>query len=327
MKAVLVDESNPETPLTWSEVPDPRLGSGEVLVDVHATALNRADLGQRAGRYPPPPGAPDILGLEMAGRVRETAPDVDGWLPGDEVMALLPGGGYAEMVSVPAPLLMPVPSGLGLQAAAGIPEVFLTAFSALFLEGRVESGETVLLHGGASGVGTAAIQMAKRAGCTVFVTAGSNEKIEACLGLGADQAVNYREEDFEERMRVATGGGGVDMILDIVGKDYFERNLRLLRTLGRIVFIATLSGSKVEVDIMDLARRRLQLIGATLRARPLEEKVALTRAFQERFGPDLESGAIRPVIDRVLPIERVEEAHEYMRANRNIGKIVLAIRD
>jgi tumor protein p53-inducible protein 3 len=325
MKAITVGERSEGAPLRWAPVPDPELVAGGVLVDVHATALNRADLLQRAGKYSPPPGTSEVLGLEMAGVVRELGAGVTGWSVGDRVCALLPGGGYAERVVAPAPMLMPVPGSLTLEQAAGLPEVFLTAHSALFREGRLAQGENVLVHAGASGVGTAAIQLAARSGCRVFATAGSSEKTAACESLGARLAVDYREEDFAERISAELSGGGVDVIVDFVGKAYFERNLRLLNTRGRLVYLATLSGSRVELDIRRLMSKRLELVGATLRGRPMEEKVELKDEFLARFGADLESGAVKPVIDRTFPIEQAEAAHEYMRENRNIGKIILTV--
>jgi tumor protein p53-inducible protein 3 len=312
--------------MKWSEVQPPEMRADDVLVDVHATALNRADLLQRAGKYPPPPGASEILGLEMAGVVREVGATITGVSVGDRVCALLPGGGYAEQAVVPGGMLIPVPDSLSMEEAAGLPEVFLTAFSALFWEGRLEDGEMVLIHAGASGVGTAAIQLAKRAGSRVFATAGSRQKIEACEELGAELAVNYREEDFEPRIRDALDGGGIDVVIDMVGKNYFDRNLRIMNKRGRLVFVSAQSGSHIELEIRDLMAKRLELIGATLRSRPVEEKVALKEAFLKRFGGDLTRGDIRPVIDRSFPIEQAEEAHKYMREKRNIGKIVLTIR-
>ncbi|HEX7002964.1 MAG TPA: NAD(P)H-quinone oxidoreductase [Trueperaceae bacterium] len=325
MKAIVVGSQEAGAPLTWSEISPPSLGPGEVLVDVHATALNRADLLQRAGKYPPPPGASEILGLEMAGTVRRQGEGASGWSEGDRVCALLPGGGYAEQVSVPADMLIPVPPGMSMAQAAALPEAFLTAYSALFWEGRLKDGEKVLIHAGASGVGTAAIQLARRAGCRVFATAGSPQKTAACESLGAELGINYREQDFEERIGAHLGGSGVDVIIDMVGKDYFEKNLRLMNKRGRLVFVSAQSGNSVGLNIRELMAKRLELIGATLRVRPVEEKVALKDSFLGRFGSDLEAGEVKPVIDRVFPIAQVEEAHRFMSEKRNIGKIVLAI--
>ena len=322
MRAIVHDPDHFDAPLEWREVPDPVPVAGEVLVEVHAAALNRADLMQRAGQRPHA-RASEILGLEMAGRVRSTAPDVTGWRAGDRVCALLPGGGYAELATVPAAMLMRVPERLSLTAAAGVPEVFLTAFSALFWEGRLQPGETVMIHAGASGVGTAAIQMARRAGATVIATAGGPRKVAACTELGAHLALDRHTTDFAPA--VADAFGGVDVIIDMVGEAYYARNIALLKTLGRMVFVAAQSGHRFPVDVYDLTSKRLSLIGTTLRSRPVEEKVRLTRAFEERFGDDLASGAIRPVIDRVVPVQEVAAAHAAMEANENIGKIVLAM--
>jgi tumor protein p53-inducible protein 3 len=341
MKAVVVGDG-PEAPLHWADVPDPDLREGEVLVEVAAAALNRADLMQRAGRYPPPPGASEIMGLEMAGRVVAWGDGVSGWAVGDRVCALLPGGGYAELVSVPADMLVRVPERMTLVEAAAVPEVYLTAYSALFWEGRAQPGEVVLVHAGASGVGTAALQLATRAGCRAFATAGGSEKVAACTRLGAELAVDRHAEDFEARIREhlgervprrhvgpggASGPGGVDVIIDMVGKDYFERNLRLLNVRGRLVFVAAQSGPDVPLSIYALTSKRLELVGATLRARSVAEKVALKDEFLVRFGADLASGVIAPVVDRVFPVAEVEAAHGYMAANRNIGKVVLVMRE
>ena len=342
MRAIVINDPGPASRLRWVEVPDPILGSGEVLVEVHATALNRADLMQRAGRYPPPPGASEVLGLEMAGRIAALGEGVVGWSVGERVCSLMPGGGYAELAAVPASMLMRVPERLSMAEAAGLPEVFLTAFSALFREGRSQPGEVVLIHAGASGVGTAAIQMASRAGCRVLTTVGGPAKAAACRELGAELAINRFLEDFEESVRahlgaepaprnVGPGGvgppGGVDVIVDMVGKDYFERNLRLLNVLGRRVFVSAQSGADVPLKITALSSKRLSLIGATLRARSVAEKGELSRAFLERFGDDLAEGGVRPIIDSTFPIQQAEEAHTFMAANRNIGKIVLVVKE
>lgn len=323
MKAIQV---RPDGSLAWDDAPAPTHGPEDVLVDVHATALNRADLSQRAGKYPPPPGASAILGLEMAGVIRAVGHDVSGWSPGDAVCALLPGGGYAEQAAVPAPMLMPVPVGWTMAEAAAMPETFYTAFLNLFLEARLAAGETVLIHGGASGVGTSAIQLAREAGCRVLATAGEPRKVERCRELGAELAVNYRERDFAEAVRDHVGGEGVDVILDMVGADYLERNVNLLATGGRLVFIATLSGREGAVDIRALMAKRAMLKGSTLRPRPLAEKIRIRDAFVARFWTALQDGRVRPVIDRVLPIERADEAHAAMRAFENVGKIVLEVR-
>lgn len=287
-------------------------------IDVRATAVNRADLLQRAGRYPPPPGASEILGLECAGVVSEVGPDVRGWSVGDRAMALLAGGGYAEEVVVDAGSAMRVPDALSDEEAAAIPEVFLTAFLNLFLLARLRDGETVLIHGGGSGVGTAATTLAKLAGARVIVTAGSREKCERCLAHGADVAIDYREEDFVERAR------GANVILDHIGARYLPRDLDALATDGRVVIIGSMGGERVaEVDVVKLLGKRAQIIGSTLRSRSVEDKAAIVEAFLARFGADLEAGRIRPVIHTVLPLERADDAHDLMEASEHFGKIVL----
>ena len=322
MKAIVVNE---DRSLSWTEVPDPSCAPGEVLVETRYTALNRADLMQRAGNYPVPVGASEVLGLELSGVVLETN-GPSAWRPGDRVCALLSGGGYAERACVPERLLMPIPKGWSLAEAAGMPEVFYTAFLNLFIEAGLKGGERVLIHGGASGVGTAAIQLAREAGCEVFATAGTPAKVARCRDLGASTAVNYREQDFAEVVAEKTNGEGVDVILDMVGADYFERNLSSLATGGRLVFISSLSGSKVELDIRKLMAKRASIKGSTLRARPLEEKVALKEAFTQQFWEALERGRIEPVIDRVFKVQDAEKAHDYMRENKNIGKLLLEVR-
>jgi putative PIG3 family NAD(P)H quinone oxidoreductase len=326
MKAILVNKNQKGHPLVWAETADPAYDAQEVLVDVHAAALNRADLMQRAGSYPPPPGASDILGLDMAGRIAALGPEVPGWRIGDRVCALLAGGGYAERVAVPYQMLMPIPEEWTFNMAAALPEVFLTAFVNLFMEASFQPGETVLMHGGASGVGTAAIQLVREGGGLVVITASTEEKINRCRELGAELAINYEADDFVERVRAFTGGQGVDIILDIVGADYFARNLSLLRTRGRLVFISTLSGSQVELDIRPVMGRRLRLIGSVLRSRSLEEKVEIKERFMQRFWPALEKGTIKPLIDSVFPIQEANAAHQRMAENENIGKIILEVR-
>ncbi len=326
MKAIHVDGSKTDRPLVWQETADPTVGSEEVLVDIHATALNRADLMQRAGNYPPPPGASDILGLEMAGVIAAVGAAVQGWQVGDRVCALLPGGGYAERVAVPHQMLMPIPAGWDLITAAGLPEVYLTAFVNLYMEANLQPGETVLVHGGASGVGTAAIQLLKTSGNPVIITAGSADKCAACTKLGADLAINYREEDFVERVRSFTDGKGVDVIMDMVGADYLEKNLSLLKLKGRLVFISTLSGGQTAIDLRQLMGKRLRLIGSVLRSRTLAEKIAIKENFMARFWSQVENDTIKPVIDTVYPMAQVNKAQQQMAENRNIGKLVLQVR-
>jgi putative PIG3 family NAD(P)H quinone oxidoreductase len=326
MKAIHVDTTHSSRPLLWQDAPDPVAGPDEVIVDIHATALNRADLMQRAGNYPPPPGASAILGLEMAGVISTVGSEVREWQVGDRVCALLPGGGYAEQVAVPQQMLMPIPSNWSFVQAGAMPEVYLTAFVNLYLEAALQPGETVLVHGGASGVGTAAIQLLHATGNPVIVTVSSAEKCAACRALGANLAINYTAEDFVERVQEYTNGQGVDVILDMVGAAYLQRNLSLLRTKGRLVFISMLSGGQTEINLGTLMGRRLRLIGSVLRGRALEEKIAIKERFMERFWPQLEAGMIQPVIDSVYPITGANEAHGRMADNQNIGKIVLAIK-
>lgn len=326
MKAIHVDATQEGRPLLWQETNDPALAADEVLVEIHATALNRADLSQRAGNYPPPPGASEILGLEMAGVISALGANVAGWPVGERVCALLPGGGYAEQVAVPQQMLMPIPEGWSFVQAAAVPEVFLTAYVNLYMEANLQPGETVLVHGGASGVGTAAIQMCKQSGNPVFVTAGADDKCRRCEELGATLAVNYRTSDWAEAVRTATNGAGVDVILDMVGANYLSQNVGLLRLKGRLVFISTLSGSRAEIDLRHLMGRRLRLIGSVLRSRSLAEKVEIKERFMQQFWPHLLSGEIVPVIDCVLPIQQANEAQQLMAENRNIGKIVLTVR-
>jgi putative PIG3 family NAD(P)H quinone oxidoreductase len=326
MKAIVVQTEKEDRPLVWQEVANPTCAADEVLVDIHATALNRADLMQRAGNYPPPPGASDILGLEMAGQIVEIGADVTGWETGDRVCALLAGGGYAEQANIPHQLLMPIPNGWSFEQAAAVPEVFYTAYVNLFMEASLQKGETVLIHGGASGVGTAGIQLAHQAGCRVFVTAGTDEKAAHCIELGAELAVNYKKEDFAERIRAYTNGEGVDVILDMVGAAYLERNLRLLKLRGRLVFISMLSGARTEINLGALMGRRLRLIGSVLRSRSVAEKIEIKRRFMEQFWPLLVDGTIQPIIDSVYPVGQANQAHAHMAANKNVGKIILKVR-
>jgi tumor protein p53-inducible protein 3 len=322
MKAIVV-QSNKS--FVWQDVPDPCLKAHEALAEVHYSALNRADLSQRDGKYPPPPGESDILGLELSGVIRSLPEDSKGWNVGDKVCALLSGGGYAELAAVPVDMLMPVPKNWTLQEAAGLPEVFFTAFLNLFLEARLQAGEKVLIHGGASGVGTAAIQLTREAGCEVFTTVGSEDKATFCKTLGANYVINYKEQDFSEITREATHGRGVDVILDMVGANYFERNIDSLTINGRLVFIATLGGTQTNLDIRKLMAKRITLKGSTLRARPLAEKVAVKQAFIEKFWEGLERKRIKAIIDSVFDIRDAEKAHAKMQANENIGKILLEV--
>ena len=320
MKAIIVQSDHS---LAWQEVQTPAPRPDEVLIEVRAAGVNRADLAQRSGNYPPPPGASEILGLEVAGEIVELGNNVADWNVGDRVCVLLTGGGYAERVTAPASLLMPIPEGWSFEEAGGMPEVFFTAFLNLFLEGNLQGDETALIHGGASGVGTAGVQLAKAAGCRVFTTAGTDEKVETCSKLGADLAINYREEDFAERVKEVAEG--VDVVLDMVGADYLARNIELLNLNGRLVFIATLSGKEADIDIRKLMGKRLTLKGSTLRSRPLKEKVRVKERFTAQFWSKLEAGEIKPVIHEVFAVQDAEKAHDVMRANKNIGKLLLKV--
>lgn len=325
MKAIVVHRAEGAEPpsLQWEDVPDPICGPEEVMVDVRAAAVNRADLSQAQGNYPPPPGVTDVLGLEMAGVITGVGDEVQGWQSGDRVCALLPGGGYAEKAAVDADMLLRLPDDWAFEQGAAVPEVWYTAYVNLFLEGQLQAEETVLLHAGGSGVGTAAIQLAREAGARVFITAGAPEKLERGRELGASLAVNYKEEDFTGPVLAATGGEGVEMILDPVGADYFARNLRLLKENGRLVQIGLLSGAQAEINLGRVLGKSLRIIGSRLRPRPLSEKIEITRRFKEEVWPLLVSGTVEPIIDSVFPLEQAGDAHEYVRQNRNIGKVIL----
>jgi putative PIG3 family NAD(P)H quinone oxidoreductase len=312
--------------LTWREVPDVEAGRHEVVIDVVATAVNRADLRQREGFYPPPPGASDIIGLECSGHIAALGPDVQGWEVGQPVCALLPGGGYAEKVAVHADHVLPVPAGISVLHAAALPEVCCTVWSTVFMLGRLVRGETILVHGGGSGIGTAAVQLARHAGARVMVTAGSSAKLERCRELGADVLINYRDEDFVERSRAATDGRGVDMVLDHIGGEYLPRNVESLAVGGRLVSIGIQLGSRGDLDIGMLLRKRASVLGATLRSRPDEEKTAIVREVRDNVWPAIATGDVVPVIDRILPVERVAEAHELVAGSGHVGKVLLQVR-
>jgi putative PIG3 family NAD(P)H quinone oxidoreductase len=325
MKGIVVHNDGKQPQLVWEEVPDVTYGPAEVLVAVRATAVNRADLAQARGNYPPPPGASEILGLEMAGEIEAVGEAVTDWAVGDRVCALLPGGGYAEKAAVPAAMLLRLPDEWSFAQGAAVPEVWLTAFVNLFLEGNLEKGETVLIHAGGSGVGTAAIQLAHAVEARVFMTAGAPEKLKKGRDLGADLTINYKEQDFYEAIMVATDGEGVNLILDPVGADYLARNVALLRPFGRLVLIGLLSGSRGELELSHVLRKRLRLVGSTLRTRPPAEKISITSEFEVRFWPMLVSGELKPIIDTTFPLAEAQAAHEYVRQNRNIGKVVLTL--
>ncbi len=326
MRAIVFDQPGDETVLRPGEVAPPPLGPGELRLRVFATALNRADLLQRQGKYPPPPGASAVLGLECAGEVIEMGAGVRGWKVGDRAMALLAGGGYAEEAVVAAGCAMPVPDLMPFEEAAAFPEAFLTVFLTVFRLGGLRAGGSVLVHGGGSGIGTAAITLVKAVGGSVIVTAGSDDKCVRCLGLGADAAVNYRTGDFVAAAREATGGRGVDVVLDSIGAPYFERNLAALARGGKLLLIAVMGGHAAEVDLREVLSRRLSIIGSTLRSRSLEEKTGLVAAFLDRFGRLLAAYQLRPVIDRVLPLEQAAEAHRLMASSAHFGKLVLRVR-
>lgn len=324
MRAIVVQDGSGE--LRWAEVATPAPGPETVLVEVRATAVNRADLLQRRGLYPPPKGESDILGLEVAGVIAAVGASVTRWRAGDRVCCLLGGGGYAELVTVHQELVLPIPERLSFEEAAAVPEVFYTAFLNLVLEGGLQKGERVLVHAGGSGVGTAAIQLARHLGAAVFVTAGSADKLERCRALGAQAAIDYKREDFGARVAELTGGEGVDVILDCVGGAYLERNLRALRTRGRLVVIGLMGGTTAEINLAPLVAKRLRVIGSVLRSRPLAEKIAITEAFRAHVLPLLASGELKPIVDGVYPIAEAAAAHEHVAANRNFGKVVLRVR-
>jgi len=324
MRAALITEPGGPEVFQLEEIPDPEFGPDDVLVAVHATALNRADLLQRMGRYPGPPGTRDDLpGLEMAGIVEAVGDRVVGWQPGDRVMALLSGGGYGSKVVVHERLLMPIPAKLDFQQAASIPEVFLTAYDALFAQCELAMGENVLVHAAGSGVGTAAIQLASSQSCQIFGTAGTTEKLERAAELGLSVGINYHESDFSDVVLDRTDGDGVQVVLDVIGAPYWEQNLRSLSIRGRMVIVGTMGGAKLEVNIGALMGKRLRVHGTVLRARSLEEKATLTQKFVDRILPLFQNERLSPIVDRVFPLEEVSEAHRYMETNANFGKIVL----
>jgi len=325
MRAVIVDQPGDPEVMRLAEVPDPVAQPGEVVLRVHATAVNRADLLQRLGFYPPPPGASQTIGLEASGEVEALGDGVEGWRPGDPACALLAGGGYAEKVAVPAGQLMPPPAGMDLTTAAAVPEAFLTAHDNLATRARLRPGETVLIHGGTGGVGTAAIQIARRLGARVLATAGSPERVAICRELGADDAIDHTTEDFVARARELTGGEGVDVILDVMGAAYLERNLQALARDGRLVVIGLQGGLRAEVDLNTMMARRVSLISTTLRSRPVEQKADIARRVVAELWPGFADGTLRPVIDRVLPLAEVVEAHRAMAQGGHVGKIVLRV--
>jgi len=325
VKAVMAVRPGDAAVLQLVELPSPLPGPGEVLIRVVATALNRADLLQRQGRYPPPPGASEVLGLECAGEIVQVGEGVPSTRLGERVMALLAGGGYAEEAVAPAGCALPIPPAFSWEEAAALPEAALTVFLTVFQLARLRPGETLLVHGGGSGIGTMAIAMGREAGAEVVVTAGTPEKCNRCRELGAREAICYREEDFAERLRDLTAGRGIDVILDPVGAPYLARNLAVLAQGGRLVLIATMGGGEATIDLRTVLRKHLAIIGSTLRSRPTAEKEALAAAFLASFGEALEAGRLRPVIDSVYPLAEVAEAHRRMATSAHLGKIVLRV--
>lgn len=322
MRAIVFDQPGGPEVLRYGEAPDPQPGPGEMLVQVRATAANRADVLQRRGAYPPPAGASPILGLELAGEVVSAAGQ---WRVGDRVMAVVAGGGYAELAAVPVDVAIPVPDTMSWEEAGAIPEVFLTAFLNLFTLGRLQNGERVLIHAAASGVGTAAIQLARAAGARVFATAGSDDKLAYCRELGAEVTMNYRSQSFAEVVRAETGGQGVNLVLDFVGAPYWEGNMAALALYGRLMLIGFLGGSRAQLDLGPILAKSLTVSGTTLRRTPLPQKAELARAFAAFALPRFAHGELRPIIDSVYPLRDAAEAHRAMEANRNIGKIVLRV--
>ena len=324
MRYIAVTEPGGVDVLALKETATPEPGPGEVLIKVSASGVNRGDIAQRKGIYPSPPGAPEWPGLEVAGVVADVGNGVEAWSVGDKVCALLPGGGYAEYALAAASECLPVPAGLSMAEAACLPETCMTVWSNVVGRGCLQPGERFLVHGGTSGIGTMAIQLMKQFGAIVYATAGSHEKVAVCRDLGADFAVNYREDDFVELMLHESKGKGVDVILDIVGGDYLRRNMKLAAVEGRIINIAVQGGSKAEVNIAAVMMKRLTLTGSTLRAREPEFKAALTREVRERVWPWVESGAVKPVLCQAFPAEKVAEAHQLMESSRHVGQLVLA---
>jgi putative PIG3 family NAD(P)H quinone oxidoreductase len=324
MRAVVITSPGEPDVLKLTEVPDPVPGPGEVLVDVAAAGVNRADVLQRMGFYPPPPGAPPYPGLECSGRISTLGAGVTVWQPGDEVCALLGGGGYAEQVAVPQGQLLPVPEGVSLIDAAGLPETACTVYATVFQQARLTPGETILVHGGAGGIGTMAIQLAKSFGARVICTAGTPVKLERCTELGADLAVSYIRDDFVSAVDVFTGGRGADVILDIVGGPYLARNVAALATGGRLLVVSTQGGTSAELDLQMLMRKRASILASTLRARPPAEKAAIVAGVREQVWPLISAGRVQPVTDRVLPMADAAEAHQVLEQGTHVGKILLA---
>ncbi|MBD5830591.1 NAD(P)H-quinone oxidoreductase [Janibacter melonis] len=323
MRAIEITEPGEPDVLQVTEVERPVAGPSQVVVDVAAAGVNRADLFQRKGAYPPPPGASPLPGLEVSGTVAEIGEGVEGLAVGDEVCALLDGGGYAEAVAVAATQVLPVPAGVSLVDAAGLPEVVCTVWSNVFMTAVLQPGETLLIHGGSSGIGTTAIQLAKAAGARVAVTAGSQAKLDACRELGADILISYKDEDFVERLKEETDGHGADVLLDNIGAKYLARNIDALATNGRLVNIGLMGGAKAELDLRALVKKRAAVIATSLRARPAAEKAAIVAAVREHVWPLVEDGVFRPVIQGTHPLERAADAHRELEESQHIGKVLL----
>lgn len=325
MKAVVITQPGGPEVLALQDVPDPVAGPGQVVLAVAASAVNRADIMQRMGHYPPPPGAPAWPGLEASGTVVEVGEGVDGWAVGDEACALLAGGGYAEKVAVDAGQLLPVPAGVSLVDAAALPEVTCTVWSNVFMLAGLRPNETLLVHGGSSGIGTMAIQLARQVGATVAVTAGTAEKLAACEALGASVLVNYRDQDFVEVVREATGGRGADVVLDNMGAKYLGRNVDVLATSGRLVVIGLQGGTKAELDLGTLLGKRAAVLATTLRARPAAEKASIVASVREHVWPLLADGVVRPVIHERIPLADAAAAHRLVESSAHVGKVLLTV--
>ena len=327
MKAIIrTGDGGPEV-LQLAEAPSPTPTATQILVDVHATALNRADTIQRRGGYPPPPGESDIIGLEIAGTVSAMGDAVKGGISkGDRVFGLVGGGGYAEQAVIDYRMAMSIPEAWSFEEAAAVPEVFFTANENIFTLGKLSAGETILIHAGGSGVGSAGVQISQHAGATVFITAGTPEKINRCKELGATEGINYKTTDFVTEIQRLTDGQGVDVVLDFIGAPYFERNLSILKTKGRLLQVGLIGGSATEINLNTVMRNRLQIIGSVMRPQSVDEKIAITQRFVERWLPGLKSGVLQPIIDIVFPLAEAAQAHAYMEANRNFGKIILRVR-
>jgi NADPH2:quinone reductase len=325
MRAIEISAPGGPEVLVIGERPKPSPAAGEVLIEVAAAGVNRPDIAQRKGLYPPPPGASDIPGLEIAGKVTALGVGVTSFAVGDDVCALVTGGGYAEYCVAPAVQCLPVPRGLTLTEAASLPENYFTVWSNVFDRGRLARGESLLVQGGSSGIGVCAIQLGRALGARVFTTAGSAEKCDACVRLGAEKAINYRTEDFVEAVKGVTGGRGVDVILDMVGGEYVPREIAALAEEGRLVMIATMAGAKTEIDLRAIMGKRLTLTGSTLRVRSPEFKGGIARSLREHVWPLLENGSVKPIVHATFPLERASDAHRLMESSEHIGKIMLTL--